>query len=301
MSGPAVLEILAALGPAMVQDGGRRGRMHEAVPPGGALVPELLAAANRALGNAPGAAGLEVYGELRLAVQGGAPAMLSVDGELRPVPPGAPVVIERPREHVVRYVAVPGGIEVPEVLGGRGTLLQARLGGYQGRLLQKGDRLSMAGGQPVTGRGEPALSLDLSAPIRVIAGPDLDRFSPAALDILTSSELTVSPHSDRTGMRLIGPALARLGDDTPGPAPMVRGAIQVPAAGEAIVLGPDHPVTGGYPVLATVIRADLGRLAARRPGATVRFTAVERTAPVDTSLGLSSTPKTVHLKPGRIM
>lgn len=270
MSEGTVIEIVTAAGPAMVQDGGRRGRMHQAVPPGGALVPELLAAANRALGNPPGAAGLEVYGELRLALHGG-PTALSVDGELRPAGPAAPVLIERPRELVVRYVAVPGGFDVPEVLGGRGTLLQARLGGHEGRLVRKGDRLRVGGRESPAGRGEPRPVLDLAAPIRVIAGPDLDRFAPAALDTLTSSDFTVSPHSDRTGMRLSGPPLDRLGDDRPGPTPMVRGAIQVPGAGEAIVLGPDHPVTGGYPVLATVIRADWGRLAARRPGAGVRF------------------------------
>jgi allophanate hydrolase subunit 2 len=75
-------------------------------------------------------------------------------------------------------------------------------------------------------------------------------------------------------MRLRGPALARLDDDRGASVPMVRGAIEVPASGEPIVLGPDHPTTGGYPVLAVVIRADQGALAARRPGAAVRFEAV---------------------------
>jgi allophanate hydrolase subunit 2 len=77
--------------------------------------------------------------------------------------------------------------------------------------------------------------------------------------------------SDRVGIRLEGPGLARVDDDTALSAPMMRGAIQVPASGEPIVLGPDHPTTGGYPVIATVVRADLGALSARQVGALVRF------------------------------
>jgi allophanate hydrolase subunit 2 len=80
-------------------------------------------------------------------------------------------------------------------------------------------------------------------------------------------------------MRLTGPPLERADSDTGISTPLVRGAIQVPASGEAIVLGPDHPTTGGYPVIATVVRSSLGSLAARPPGAPVRFALAPRSAP----------------------
>ena len=102
-------------------------------------------------------------------------------------------------------------------------------------------------------------------------GPDRLRFPDEALDLLVSSSFVVDARSDRVGIRLTGPALPRLGSDSGPSSPMVRGAIQVPPSGMAVVLGPDHPTTGGYPVLATVIARDFGSLAARPPGSRVRF------------------------------
>jgi allophanate hydrolase subunit 2 len=111
---------------------------------------------------------------------------------------------------------------------------------------------------------------------RVIPGPD--RFEPHVLSALLDGHFTVAPASDRVGMRLRGPRPLHTDEAIGVSRPMVRGAIQVPPSGEPIVLGPDHPTTGGYPVIATVIRADWGRLASRRPGATVRFRAVGQDA-----------------------
>jgi len=261
------LEVASAGAPAMVQDGGRPGRMHQGVPRGGPMVPELLEAANASLGNAPGAAGLECFGELRLEVSG-EPLWISVDGKPSLLAAGATFLVDRPTTLLARYVAFRGALDLPEQLGGRGALPVAGIG----RVLRKGDRLRIT---PAPGP-EPAPitpTLDLDAPIRIVRGPDLDRFGGggAALATLTSSEFTISPASDRTGTRLAGATLPRTGDDRPGPTPMTRGAIQVPASGEPIVLGPDHPVTGGYPVVAVVIQADWGRLHGRRPGARVRF------------------------------
>jgi allophanate hydrolase subunit 2 len=112
---------------------------------------------------------------------------------------------------------------------------------------------------------------DLEAPVRVVAGPDLDRFAPGALETLTGSAYVISPRSDRVGVRLVGPRLARVGDDAGLSAPMLPGAIQLPAAGEPIVLGPDGPTTGGYPVLAVVAAAGLGAVMARPVGCVLRF------------------------------
>ncbi|MFP2912819.1 allophanate hydrolase subunit 2 family protein, partial [Pyxidicoccus sp. 3LFB2] len=216
---------------------------------------------------------LESFGRLELRVPrpgrarlGGRPRLRRAEGEAFTVP--------APESTSVRYVAVEGGLAVPEVLGGRGTLLVARLGGHEGRALRSGDALPLGeeGGTPEA--LEPGAALEATAPIRVTLGPDLERFEAATRAALLDGTFTVSPASDRVGMRLRGPALAH-GDEGAGTSrPMVRGAIQVTLSGEPIVLGPDHPTTGGYPLIAAVIRADWGRLCARRPGAPVRFQAV---------------------------
>jgi 5-oxoprolinase (ATP-hydrolysing) subunit C len=303
-----VIRVVTVTGLATVQDAGRPGRMHEGIPPGGALVPERLAIANAAAHNAPGEAGVEVFGTITFAaVQ---PVFVAADdsgGRWLAAGEAWSVATAGAR---VRYVAVRGGVDVPVVLGGRGTLLAGGFGGHEGRPLRRGDTLR-AGGAPVDGvrvRGASAhghqgqreaerrsgsgkapryasaaeigaeterrsgseLALDPD-PIRLVPGPDIDRFAPEALGILLGSPFEIAPQSDRVGVRLRGPTLPRAGHDSGVSAPMVRGAIQVPLAGEPIVLGPDHPTTGGYPVLATITRADLGALLARPLGATVRF------------------------------
>jgi biotin-dependent carboxylase-like uncharacterized protein len=268
-----LLEVTGVGAPTTVQDAGRPGQMHHGVPPGGAWVPELLALANRAVGNPWGAAALETFGKLELRGRGRR-THVSVDGRTFSVADGEVFTVPAPESASVRYVAVDGGLAVPEVLGGRGTLLVARLGGHEGRLLRPGDVLPLGegGGTPET--LELGDALDVTAPIRVKLGPDLERFGAATRASLLADTFTVSPASDRVGMRLRGTALAH-GDEGAGTSrPMVRGAIQVTLSGEPIVLGPDHPTTGGYPLIATVIHADWGRLCARRPGTPVRFVAV---------------------------
>ncbi len=265
------LEVLDARGLVLVQDGGREGRMHEGLPPGGALVPEWLAAANRAVGNAWNAAALECYGRLTLRLRGRG-AWVCMGGEAVRVEAGGVFPVPAPEAGVVRYVAVEGGLAVPEVLGGRGTLPVAGLGGFEGRSVRAGDVLPLG---PAGGTREPPGNGQApDAEVRVVLGPDLGRFGAGAAEVLLERVFTVSPMSDRVGMRLSG-ALLPPADGGAGPSgPLVRGALQVPSSGEAIVLGPDHPTVGGYPVLAVVIRADWGRLAARRPGASVRVLAV---------------------------
>ncbi|MHA7628708.1 5-oxoprolinase subunit C family protein [Corallococcus sp. M7] len=273
----ACIEIVGLGAPVTVQDGGRPGVMHHGVPPGGAWVPELLVAANRAVGNAPGAAALEAFGRMELRARG-RDVRVSVDGEAPSLlADGATLTVPAPTRYAVRYVAVDGALAVPEVLGGQGTLWVARLGGWEGRPLRTGDRLPLG---PASADLSPAdlsrltEALDPDAPLRVLLGPDASSFSDAAVELLLGSTFTVSPSSDRVGQRLDGPPVPH-GDEGGGTCrPMVRGAIQVTLSGTPIVMGPDHPTTGGYPLIAAVIRADWGRLGARRPGAPVRFEAV---------------------------
>jgi biotin-dependent carboxylase-like uncharacterized protein len=265
----AWLEVVAVAGLATVQDGGRAGRMHEGVPPGGALVPELLACANAGVENATTDAGLEVIGALTLVARAELCAATE-RGDARRLAAGESWTIAS-RGGRVAYGAVRGGVDVPPVLGGRGTLLAAGFGGLDGRALRKGDVVRVGHGASTPAPASPPTLLPADAAVRLVAGPDGDRFDESALECLLATTFHVSPRSDRMGVRLLGPTLRRVGGDAGASAPMVRGAIQVPGSGEPIVLGPDHPTTGGYPVIATVVRADLGGLMARPVGAGVRF------------------------------
>jgi biotin-dependent carboxylase-like uncharacterized protein len=262
------LRLTKVAGLATVQDGGRPGWMHQGVPPGGALVPALLERANAAVDNPGDAAAIETFGSITLVAIGGSLRVGRDDGSLAEVRDGDACAATCGRARVA-YVAVRGGLDVPTVLGGRGTLLVAGLGGLDGRALRPGDVL--ASGKAGAHRAPVAPPLDLSGPIRVVAGPDLETLPAGSLEALLAIRYRVDPRSDRVGVRLDGPCLARVPDDTGPSRPMVQGAIQLPPDGMPIVLGPDHPTTGGYPVVATVVRRDQARLFALPIGSSVRF------------------------------
>jgi biotin-dependent carboxylase-like uncharacterized protein len=266
------LVVVAAPPGATLQDAGRSGWLHAGVPPSGPLDATAHAAANLAVGNDPRDAAVEVpLGALRFRAKG--ELMVSVDGE-------PPVVLEDGREWVVpahdravRYLAARGGFDAPLVLGSRATLLVAGFGGFHGRALRAGDALSVR--SPAAQRAPSAIpTVTLPADpalLRIHAGPHLARFPEDALPHLLGTTWYVSARSDRVGVRLEGGAVSRSGDDRQPPAPMVRGAVQITTDGTPIVLGPDHPVTGGYPVIAVVGRASQTVLARLRAKRTVRF------------------------------
>ena len=174
------------------------------------------------------------------------------------------------------YLAVPGGIDVPVVLGSRSTALGAGFGGLDGRALRAGDRLARGGGpggpaRALAGRAGPGRGLGDEPPSASSPARTPPTSAPIALDAFLATPWTVSPTSDRVGLRLDG-------DPIPGaPAAelashgVVAGTIQLPPDRRPIVLLVDHQPTGGYPVLAVVITADLDRLGQLAPGATAWF------------------------------
>jgi len=274
---PPALDVVAAHAVATVQDAGRPGQLARGLPPSGPLDAETHAAANVAVGNPPGAAAIEIpLGALEIQAAGeivvsidGAPAARLRDGERLRVAPGP---------GAVRYLAVRGAVAVPAQLGARATLVAARIGGVAGRPLRRGDRIPVGRSAP-DDAGE-AGSVDAGAAaagpiageaITLDPGPHLDRFPPGAMEAMLAGAWRISRLGDRVGVRLEGARVPREGPDLALPAPMIRGAIQVTTDGTPIVLGPDHPVTGGYPVLAVVRRDDQPRLARLRPGDEVRF------------------------------
>jgi biotin-dependent carboxylase-like uncharacterized protein len=288
------LTIVRALGLITVQDLGRPGHMHEALPPGGALVRSALIAANRAAGNPDGTAAIEILGSLTLRAD--ADILIAI-AALAADTPATPRVLRAGDELAISseprratYLALAGGVDAPLILGGRGAHLSAGIG----KLLRAGDHLSPAspaspspispvppaahGPSPV---GPPVALPPPSSPagapvtpplIRVIAGPDLDAFDPTALAALTSAPYRILPTSDRVGTRLAGPPLPRRPSHIEQSRPMVRGALEVPRDGAPIVLGPEHPTTGGYPILAVIAHADLDRFFSVRLGGELRFT-----------------------------
>jgi biotin-dependent carboxylase-like uncharacterized protein len=261
-----------------VQDAGRNDWLHAGVPPSGPLDATAHAAANLAVGNEPRAAALEIpFGTLHATPLGA--TLVSIDGD-PPVAlaPGQHLVVP-PHARAVRYLAVAGGFAVPAILGSRATLVLAGLGGFQGRALRSGDVVPIAeleGGAADSRKPAPiAMPTVVDPPdpaiLRVSIGPHLARMPPDALAELTSATWLVSPRSDRVGVRLEGSVIARSGDDRAPPCPMIRGAIQITTDGTPIVLGPDHPVTGGYPVLAVLGRTSQAVLARLRPRRALRF------------------------------
>lgn len=268
-----------------VQDLGRPGLAGWGVSPSGAADRGSLRLANRLVGNPESAAGLEVTlgglgvrarGDLVVAVTG-ADVDVTVDG--RAVGAGTAVAVadgQRLRLGPARtglraYLAVRGGVAVPEVLGSRSTDLLSGLGprpARAGQVLPVGAPPASLPAVDVAPVG-PAGGRELA--LRVVPGPRDDWFQPAALEVLLSSPYRVTPDSNRVGMKLSGPVLARsIARELPSEG-VVRGALQVPPSGQPVLFLADHPVTGGYPVIAVVVDEDTDLAAQARPGALLRF------------------------------
>src|SRR4051794_14505332 len=198
------LVVRAAPAGATVQDAGRLGWLSSGVPPSGPLDPTAHAAANLAVGNDPRAASLEIpLGPLRIAAIGA--LTVSMDGE-DPVELGdGDELVVAAAERAVRYLAVAGGLDVPEVLGSRATLLAATLGGFEGRPVRAGDTLPV-GGRGTGGRSlgaRPSVSDPPDPPLVLVTpGPHRRRFPERSWDELLGITWQISPRSDRVGVRL---------------------------------------------------------------------------------------------------
>lgn len=279
---------LEVVGPGVlstVQDLGRSGLGALGVGHAGAADLPALRLANRLLGNPESAAAIEAtFGGLEVVVMGGmmlavtgAPCPVTVDGrEHGPyaavwAPDGATVRLGTPSSGLRSYLAVRGGIEIPDVLGSRST---DTLSGVGPAPLAAGDRL------PVGRPANPLQGVDVvpvPAPaagdvtLRVLDGPRADWFSDAGRAALLSGPYEVTADSNRVGMRLSGPVLERARYDELPTEGMVCGALQVPPSGQPTLFLTDHPVTGGYPVIAVVVPADVPLAAQVRPGQRILF------------------------------
>lgn len=299
-----------------VQDLGRVGHQRNGVTTSGAMDPAALRIANWLVGNDEDAAGLEMTLEgpqiefredALIAVCG---ADLSPEIADLPLPTWCRIFVQRgsvlrfikARWGCRAYLAISGGIDVPEVMGSRSTYMRARLGGIEGRPLQAGDDVPagrLSGGtrnvlvEAAASLGPLPFALsecqvtpkdtrdiyDEARSIHVLRGPQFDLFDERDREAFLSEAFAVSPRSDRMGYRLSGPLLDSSKRDEMISSAVLGGTIQVPPDGEPIVLMADRQTTGGYPIIAQVATADLPRVAQLKPGDEIRFeeSTIERT------------------------
>jgi biotin-dependent carboxylase-like uncharacterized protein len=285
--------LVRSAGPGVtLQDAGRRGYLRFGVTPAGPMDEGAFLAANLAAGAAPDAAAIEVsLGGLELEAVGrtiglavaGGDFDLSLDGRAAPsacvltLEPGAILSIRPGPSGAWCYVAVAGRLDLPPVLGSLATHTRSAVGGVEGRALRAGDRLPLVELRPAsveTQAIEAPWLAPSDAPIRVLLGPQDDFFTIGAIRDFLGARWRISPRSDRMAYRLEGPALAHArGHDIVSDG-VALGAIQVPGDGAPFVLMADRQPTGGYPKIAHVIGADIGRLAQLRPGESFAFVAV---------------------------
>ncbi|WP_265110687.1 biotin-dependent carboxyltransferase family protein [Halosolutus halophilus] len=286
-----------------VQDLGRFGQYHIGMPPSGAMDLFSHRVANALVGNSPEAATLEMtYGGADLRFEedavvalAGADMPARIDGD--DVPMHEAVRVERGQELETEftttgartYLAVVGGIDVPEVMGSKSTYTLVGIGGHEGRTLADGDELAIGENgvdrEAVIGNRAPESRLrDFEAidDVRVVVGLCDYRLTDESRERLCEVDWKVTPEADRVGYRLEGPELDFVEREQPfgagtDPSNVVDvgypiGSIQLPQ--QPIVLMRDAVTGGGYATVATVISTDRDLLAQIRTHETVRFDAV---------------------------
>jgi biotin-dependent carboxylase-like uncharacterized protein len=280
--------LIHAAGPGVtVQDSGRFGYSRFGVTPAGPMDPWAFAIATRAVGASAAleisVGGVEFSAEgatLSVAIAGGA-FDIRLDGtklppaSLLPLEPGARLSIRAGAAGAWCYAAIGGRLDLPVALGSLSTHARSGIGP---KPLAAGDRIALADVRPAP-HGPHALSTPWmtaqGGPIRLMLGPQDDYFSSETLQSLLSAEWRVGARSDRMAYALEGPPLSHSrGHDIVSDG-AAMGAVQVPGSGAPFVLMADRQPTGGYPKIATVISADLGRVAQLRPGEALRFRAVD--------------------------
>ncbi|CEI81073.1 urea carboxylase [Oceanobacillus oncorhynchi subsp. incaldanensis] len=290
-------EILEVMKPGLstsIQDTGRIGYQKYGIPTAGAMDTFAHRIANLLVGNPEEAATLEImlmgprlkFLQDAVIAVGGADLSAAVDGE--PVCPwksfrvytGQILSFGKPVHGTYAYLAVSGGFYAETVMGSKSTYAQANLGGIEGRILQKGDRLSAEDKNLKSIRAGRYLkktdipNYEQHRPIRVITGPDISAFSDTIYQQFLQESYRITEQSNRMGYRLEGKALSHVDKADIISDAVLPGTIQVPANGQPIVLLADRQTTGGYARIATVIAADIPQLVQKKIGAEVRFLSV---------------------------
>ncbi len=280
----AGLEVVDAGPLTTVQDLGRPGLASLGVGPSGAADRASAQRANALVGNPASAAVLEVtlgglqmlaHDDTQVAVAG-APVTVTVDGaevgsSVVRLTAGSTLRLGRPTLGVRTYLAVRGGVDVAPVLGSRSTDLLSGLGPSR---LRPGDVIAVGEVARVGAEVLDAVVVAAEVELPLLPGPRLDLFGAEAFARLLAAPYVVTPDSNRVALRLDGEPLHRSAGGELASEGLVRGALQVPPSGQPVLFLADHPVTGGYPVVAVVPDAATDRAAQARPGSRITFRAV---------------------------
>lgn len=289
-----VLEVLQSGGLTLAQDLGRPGLAQLGVGRSGAADRRAHTLANRLLANPDDAATLEMTlggftarvrgGGVDVAVTGADPGP-AVDGKpfginsIQRLQEGQVLSVGTPASGLRSYLGVRGGIAVPPVLGSRSYDTLSRIGPEP---IRAGDLITVGrptGALPGIEQAPVAAVTGDAVDLRVVPGPREDWFTDP--DALVVTRWVTSERSDRVGVRLAGPPLRLRWPERQLPSEgVIRGSVQVPPNGQPVILGPDHPVTGGYPVIGVVVDADNDKVAQLRPGQPVRMHWNRRPGPV---------------------
>jgi len=273
-----------------IQDSGRFGYEKYGLSTSGPMDWDAFQLANILVGNEPNTSALEIT-VLGPTLRFDAPAVIAVTGgdlsfaingqtadrcKAIAVVAGDEVSFGMPISGCRAYMAFAGGLDIPQVLGSCATDPRYKIGGYQGRRLEKGDVLQLK--QTVSAlpnmamrRTEPMRLSDGPRKIRVIMGPQDDRFTEQGVSDFQSGIYTVSKDSDRMGYRLQGPVIEHTTDGNIISDGIAIGSIQVPSDGQPIIMMADHQTVGGYTKIATVITVDLPLVGQCKAGDQIGF------------------------------
>ena len=296
-----------------VQDGGRIGYQAFGVSVSGVMDPRAMNIANILVGNDDNEAVLEctmMGPQIRfdvsnvIAVTGG-DLGASIDGQ--PIPTYRAVKVQAGqtlrftglRGGCRAFIAFAGGLDIPLVMGSRSTYMKAKIGGLEGRKLQKDDVIGFRDPKETIHNFDirgftPEFVPRKEYTLRVILGPQDDMFTDEGLKTFLSETYTVTPEFDRMGCRLDGPVIAHKNGADIISDGIAFGAIQVPSAGKPIIMLADRQTTGGYTKIANVITADFRLLAQMKAGDKVRFEKTSIAAAQEALLAQRATMRILH-------
>ena len=297
-----------------VQDFGRIGYQQFGVPVSGVVDPRAMSIANILVDNPEDEAVLECT-MLGPQIRFNAPNAIAIAGgdlgptiDNQPIPNYAAIRVEAGqvlrfaglRSGCRAYIAFAGGLDIAPVMGSRSTYMKAKIGGVEGRKLQKDDVIKFRKPNPDL-RGlnirhiSPEFVPRLEYKLRVVLGPQDDMFTEHGIETFLSESYVVTPEFDRMGCRLDGEIIEHKGESgdiiSDG---IAFGAIQVPTAGKPIIMLSDRQTTGGYTKIANVISADFRILAQLKAGDRVRFAQVSVAAAQDALLTQRAALKTLR-------
>ena len=276
-----------------IQDEGRFGHQRIGMSPAGAMDLHSLRLANILVDNDMGEAALELSflgGKFQFTKDNvfaltGADMSATLDGVKVPVgqavvaKAGSVLQMGQAKDGCRTYMAVAGGFDVPVLHGSKSTLLRSNLGGFKDRKLAAGDEIPFAAPKKTIPNlpirvlpQQPAIGRDVT--VRVVLGPQDDRFTKAGMETFLSSAYKVDNKSDRMGYRLTGPKVEHTTDANIISDGIPFGAVQIPGSGEPMIMMSEHQGSGGYTKIANVISVDIPLVAQCPPGGTIRFKAV---------------------------